>query len=113
MFSQKGKINYGPSNASSKPEGSRTIAKEGRAVEFRLSNLRAQSVGVGGTFNQWNPLSFGLTRDGQWNWKGSLLLKPGRYQYRFFVDGKWADDPNAKETVANVFGSKNAVLTVK
>ena len=113
MFSQKEKTNYGALNASSKPKGSQTIAKEDRLVEFRLSNTRAQSVSVGGTFNQWNSLSFRLTRDGQWNWRGSLRLKPGRYQYRFFVDGKWADDPNAKETVANAFGSKNAVLEIK
>ncbi|PIQ91052.1 MAG: glycoside hydrolase, partial [Candidatus Omnitrophica bacterium CG11_big_fil_rev_8_21_14_0_20_41_12] len=46
-------------------------------------------------------------------WKGSIRLRPGRYQYRFFVDGKWVDDPNAKQIVQNEFGTKNTLLEVK
>jgi len=84
-----------------------------RTVEFQLSAPRAQSVNVCGTFNAWRTNAGHLTKDYLGVWKGSVSLRPGKYEYRFFVDGQWADDPRTKKTVANQFGSKNAVLEVK
>ena len=46
-------------------------------------------------------------------WQGSVRLKSGIYEYRFFVNNKWADDPSAKKTIGNAFGTKNAVLEIK
>jgi len=37
---------------------------------------------------------------------------PGRYEYRFVVDGQWRDDPACTERVPNGFGSENCVLRV-
>lgn len=41
----------------------------------------------------------------------SLLLPPGRYEYRFIVDGKWCNG-GCKEQVSNPFGTMNNVLVV-
>ena len=38
-------------------------------------------------------------------WKVDLHLKPGRYEYRFVVDGNWTDDPFGGTFVANPFGA--------
>jgi len=84
-----------------------------QTVEFRLSAPHAKSVNVCGTFNEWRTNSGRMTKDYLGVWKGSIPLKPGKYEYRFFVDGQWTDDPRAKHTVANKFGSRNAVLEVK
>ncbi|MFH1209062.1 MAG: glycogen-binding domain-containing protein [Candidatus Omnitrophota bacterium] len=84
-----------------------------QAVEFQLSAPQAKSVNVCGTFNEWRTNAGRLTKDYRGIWKGSIQLKPGRYEYRFFVDGQWIDDPRAKKTVTNQFGSKNTVLEVK
>ena len=73
----------------------------------------AQSVSITGSFNNWSTTSSKLVKDPSGNWRISLRLTPGRYQYRFFVDGRWVDDPKAKESVPNSFGSRNAVLEVK
>jgi hypothetical protein len=42
-------------------------------------------------------------------WETSFALPLGRYEYRFWVDGVWYDDPNATERVENPFGSQNSV----
>ena len=96
----------------SRTTGTRTNFPETRPVEFRFLNPSARSMTVAGTFNQWNLQSFRLTKDTQGNWRGSLNLKPGRYEYRFLADGKWVDDPNAKEFAVNQFGTRNLVLKV-
>ncbi len=92
--------------------GTQTIASP-KTIEFQLSAPAAKSVSLCGSFNQWNTNSTRMTKDNRGLWKASLPLKAGKYEYRFFVDGRWTDDPQAKKTVANQFGSKNAVLEVK
>jgi len=84
-----------------------------RTVEFNLFAPQAKSVNVCGTFNGWCTTAGRLTKDYLGAWKGSIPLKAGKHEYRFFSDGKWIDDPLAKKTVTNQFGSKNAVLEVK
>jgi hypothetical protein len=44
---------------------------------------------VGGTFNNWNPTATPLLFVGGTEWSKELSLPPGRYEYRFVVDGKW------------------------
>ncbi len=53
-----------------------------------------------------------MTRDPVDGWKATVALPPGRYEYRFVVDGQWISDPNAKESVGNSFGSTNAVVVI-
>jgi hypothetical protein len=45
-------------------------------------------------------------------WTKGLSLSPGRYEYRFVVNGEWVDDPKAKAFVPNSRGGRNAVLEV-
>ena len=46
-------------------------------------------------------------------WKISLALNPGQYEYRFFVDGEWQNDPNCSSLVENPFGTTNSLKIVK
>jgi hypothetical protein len=46
-------------------------------------------------------------------WAKELALPPGRYEYRFVVDGQWMDDPAATELIPNSYGTANAVLVVE
>jgi 1,4-alpha-glucan branching enzyme len=89
-------------------------ASEGvKKTEFSLSAFRAQSVFIAGDFNQWNLISHPLRMDDKGVWKISLALNPGRYEYRFFVDGGWQNDPNCSSSVDNAFGTSNSVKIVK
>ena len=46
-------------------------------------------------------------------WEVPLALRPGRYQYKFVVDGQWLHDPNARENLPNQHGSLNSVIQVR
>lgn len=72
----------------------------------------AKAVFVAGSFNGWKPAAAQL-QDRWCNiWCVSLMLKPGQYEYRFLVDGEWADDPASHNNVPNPFGGYNSVLLV-
>ena len=82
-----------------------------KPVEFILEMPNASSVAVAGTFNNWDGQRTPMIRDGA-GWKASLSLSPGRYEYRFVVDGQWVSDPKARESATNEFGSTNSVLVI-
>ncbi len=55
----------------------------------------AKKVLIAGDFNNWSPMSTPMAngeKPGLWTTK--LPLFPGRYRYRFVVDGRWTTDPN-------------------
>src|SRR4051812_14465039 len=84
-----------------------------RRVKVRLDAPAADSVAVTGDFNAWDLEGRPLKRGADGIWEVTLLLAPGRYEYRFLVDGRWADDPACTERVPNGFGSDNCVLRVE
>lgn len=69
-------------------------------VVFNLYAPDAKSVAVAGDFNGWKRDDF-LTKDENGFWKGKFKIKPGLYQYKFIVDGKWILDPNNPVKVEN------------
>lgn len=83
-----------------------------KPVDFSLSVPSAQNASVAGSFNNWDPKRTPLRKEKKGDWKATLWLPPGRYEYRFVVDGQWMSDPNAKESAANGFGSTNSVVVV-
>ena len=88
------------------------IAEKKQCVIFRLNAPGARSVSVAGSFNGWNAESHPLRLSKAGIWRKALYLQPGTYEYRFVVDGNWADDVDRKEEVMNQFGSYNSVVRV-
>jgi len=82
-------------------------------VELTCQAPQAETVFVAGDFNQWRAADLRLRQDEAGAWKVQVWLAPGRYEYRFIVDGEWQDDPNASARVPNAFGSSNCILEVK
>jgi len=95
------------------PEEKENITLKGVkiTVDFKIESVEAKSVGVAGTFNDWEPKRTPLKKNGK-GWKASVSLPRGRYEYRFVVDGQWLTDPAAKESVPNPFGGVNSVLSL-
>ena len=91
------------------PLGSRWQRKR---IEFALKAPGAHSVTVAGSFNNWEPARSPLQKGKGGIWRKTLLLSPGRYLYRFVVDGEWRSDPNAKQSAANEYGGINSVVEV-
>jgi 1,4-alpha-glucan branching enzyme len=84
-----------------------------KATEFRLYAPQAKKVSLAGTFNNWNTRMLSAKKDPQGNWVVKTSLKPGRHEYKFFVDGTWLNDPRCNSCVPNAFGSQNCVIEVK
>ena len=83
-----------------------------REVTFEMYEIHAQAIAVAGTFNNWNPRLNPMRNTGKGKWVATLLLAPGKHEYRFVVDGHWKEDPLAQETVPNPFGGVNSVMVV-
>lgn len=87
-------------------------ALEKKEVIFTLSAPGAASVRVAGNFNSWRPDATPLKPTGAGEWAVRLMLKSGEYEYRFIVDGRWIEDPQACQRVANPYGGFNSLLLV-
>ena len=83
-----------------------------KPIDFLLQVPHANSVVVAGAFNNWDASRTPLRKGQDGNWKVTVWLPPGRYEYRFVADGQWLSDPNAKESVQNQFGTTNSVVAV-
>lgn len=84
-----------------------------KAMELKLSAPKAKKVSVAGTFNNWDIKNNAAKKDTRGNWTIKLDLAPGRYEYKFVVDGSWINDPKCSNVVGNSFGTQNSVLEVK
>jgi 1,4-alpha-glucan branching enzyme len=80
-----------------------------KKVRFNLYAPEAKRVFLAGDFNSWDVANLPMKKGNKGTWEASFTLSPGRYEYRFWVDEVWHDDPNAQERVENPFGSQNCV----
>jgi len=83
-----------------------------RRVEFRLDRPLAQAVSLAGDFNRWNTRSHPMRRNADGVWTKVVMVFPGRYEYRYFADGQWCNDPVNPHKCANGFGSQNDIIVV-
>jgi 1,4-alpha-glucan branching enzyme len=84
-----------------------------RPATFLVIEPHAQRVFLSGEFNNWSTDQMPLRRDQQGHWEATIDLKPGRYQYKFVVDGQWIPDPLATEYVYNQHGTLNSIIDVR
>jgi hypothetical protein len=90
------------------------VRKVGDEVIFAARFDRAKKVLIAGDFNNWSPMSTPMVNHGKpGEFYMSLPLRPGRYRYRFVVDGKWMTDPHNKYVEVNQFGELNNVVDVE
>lgn len=97
-------------------------AQTGRAIPTRAAQLQpvwfehingtAREVTIAGSFNGWDVSNMPMVRLTGGRWLRVMFLPPGRYEYLFVVDGHCVADPRATESVPNVFGCVNSVVSV-
>ncbi len=61
-------------------------------VEFRIYKPRATFVSIVGDFNYWNPENDLLTKGKDGVWRLQKKLYPGKYRYKYIIDGDWVPD---------------------
>ncbi len=84
-----------------------------KKVQFELPAPAAKKVYLSGNFNNWETNSNPLKKDKKGLWKTTVSLEPGKYEYRFLVDGNWENDPACCDCVPNEFGTMNCVRIVE
>ena len=76
-------------------------------------DVAPEDVLLAGDFNAWEPdRGVLLEKHDDGSWTKFLPLKPGRYEYKLVVGGRWIADPLNPRQVTNAVGSKNSVLEV-
>ncbi|UOG73213.1 serine hydrolase [Hymenobacter tibetensis] len=81
-------------------------------VTLRLPGFpAARLITLAGSFNNWQPLHTLFLREGN-EWRCTLQLPKGTYQYKIVVDGNWQTDPANPNTQDDGKGNTNSVMTV-
>jgi hypothetical protein len=70
-----------------------------KGVKFTYYDPAANEVYLAGEFNNWSTTATPMKRDPDGVWWIILPLPPGRYEYKFVVDGQWMADPMNPITV--------------
>lgn len=82
-------------------------------VHFIWPDVTAQDVFLVGDFNDWDERSHRLEKISADRYELKLQLRPGRYHFKYLVDGVWWNDPDADDYEANPWGSEDSVLCVE
>ena len=94
------------------PTSERFPALEEQEIILTYFAPLAREVKVASNFNGWRPDATPLKNTGAGEWVVRLMLRSGQYEYRFVVDGRWTEDPQASQRMANFHGGFNSVLLV-
>jgi len=84
-----------------------------KRVQFSVQCTPGASVFLAGSFNNWDATAKPLTDSrGDGQFKGTCMLAPGTYEYKFVVNGEWTVDPGNPNFVVNALGTLNSVVQV-
>jgi len=86
-----------------------------KSVTFRFQPVigGVEQVYLAGTFNDWKDDRDRMTDDaGDGIFTLTLLLAPGRYEYKFVVDGRYLTDMNADEISGSGRAGDNSIIHV-
>ena len=87
--------------------GAPTVTADG--VFFAVEAPGARRVQLVGDFNAWSLDASEMTQMGC-VWTRVLKLEPGRYQYRYVIDGAWRSDPLNTDVEPSPYGGHNSVV---
>lgn len=85
-----------------------------RRVTFVAESEPGKTVAVAGAFNNWDTTKKILKdKDNNGIYKGTMLIEPGSYEYKFYIDGTWTIDPANPNFSPNDLGTLNSLLIVE
>jgi chromosome partitioning protein len=85
------------------------VTSEG--VMFTIEAPDAERVQLAGDFNNWTLDGSEMKAMGG-VWKKVVKLPPGRYRYRYVVDGRWQNDPLNAAVEPSPYGGDDSVLVM-
>jgi 5'-AMP-activated protein kinase regulatory beta subunit len=99
------------------PETTTTVAPQeaqplgAREVSFNIEAPQAREIYLVGDFNHWKINDDSrLSRRVDGRWEKRVELSPGRYKYKYIVDGEWTVDGENSEREQNAFGTFDSII---
>ena len=86
--------------------------KKGEVTFVCNHQPQAGQVFLAGDFNEWDPQDKRMRKYKDGTFRARLQLEPGRYEYKFVVDGNWMVDPDAEGQVRNGAGTVNSLISI-
>jgi 1,4-alpha-glucan branching enzyme len=85
-----------------------------KKIEFCVTAAPGSKVSVAGTFNNWDPAKNPMKDNpDSGHFKTVIAIPPGKYEYKFIINGSWCVDPNCADRIPNGYGSMNSVICVQ
>ena len=85
-----------------------------REARFNIAAPNAKEIYLVGDFNHWKMNDESrLSRLEDGKWEKTLGLIPGRYKYKFVVDGEWTLDAQNNEREQNSFGTFDSIINLQ
>jgi len=83
--------------------------RDGIVTLFLPGYLKAREVYLSGSFNDWSTMRapMEMTDSG---WVVRIRLQPGKYTYKYIIDGRWTPDPHNRQQEDDTYGSYNSVF---
>ena len=81
-----------------------------KKVTVNLDATHIREVIIAGDFNGWDYKKHAMIQNGDGTWQRSLMVAPGKYEYKFRVDGQWLKIPTIINPVPIVSGLATASL---
>jgi hypothetical protein len=104
-------MNEQPAAQQQAPEKQEALEPANREVDFTMSAPNARDIYLVGDFNHWkmnDESRLSRLEDGRWVKK--IGLQPGRYRYKFVVDGEWTVDQQNNDREQNAFGTFDSII---
>ncbi len=84
-----------------------------KRVSFEINAEPGINVAIAGSFNEWNCDKKKLAdKNADGTYRCTMMLPPGTYEYKFFVNGTWCADPANPNFTQNDHGTLNSVIVV-
>lgn len=83
--------------------------KDSVVTFFIRGYQKADKVMLAGSFNNWDPDALSMQRTDS-GWIAGVKLKPGKYWYKFIVDGKWMVDSDNQNKENDGEGNINSIF---
>ena len=85
---------------------------KGKRITFSIKAAVVKEVFLMGDFNHWKPNKHKMKKDKHGLWVKTLIIPPGKYEYKFLIDGEWKEDPQNSQVCSNCFGTVNSVVNL-
>ena len=108
-----GGISFSRFSVPEKTENPESPSVSGMKTTFLYQGSPGQRVYVYGDFNNWDPYMYRMKELPENNYYLiTIRISPGRYKYKFIVDGTTLADPLNDEKTVDIFGQTASVFSV-